>query len=57
MPLGVGYSQKAEGRETNVDLRSRSHVGTAVISRVGLHPREGGGNARVRALQSWERRS
>lgn len=53
MPLGVGCSQKAEGRETNVDLRS---WGTAVISRVGLHLREGVGNARVRALQSWERR-
>lgn len=59
MPLRVGCSQKAEGRETNVDLRSRGHVGTAVMPRVRLHPREGVGNARARALQScraWERR-
>lgn len=52
MPLGVGCSQKTEGRETNVDLRSWGYVGTVVMPRVGLHPREGVGNARVRALQS-----
>lgn len=43
MPLGVGCSQKAEAREANVDLRSWGHVGTAVMPRVGLHPREGVG--------------